>query len=258
MENRNQNNKIRVYVNIEPYNIKFAGLFGKNESLIVFLNFSINILNRIGIKFKPGRIELKNNLAILLPEYKVSDFLKDGDEVVVYSEDFGIDKRIIPGDEYKILYKRKINGLYSKYLKKKKKRNNEDNNNNNNNEYNNINIQNNHTNKKIQNKNINNINNHNNNQNINKKNKINPNQQNKKKSNKQNEDDNKNSIKKEEKNKNKEKEKEKKEKEKEKKEKEKEKEKKEKEKKEIESEKQSSIELKASKYLEDSSDENDD
>ena len=251
MENRNQNNKIRVYVNIEPYNIKFAGLFGKNESLIVFLNFSINILNKIGIKFKPGRIELKNNLAILLPEYKVSDFLKDGDEVIVYSEDFGIDKRIIPGEEYKILYKRKINGLYSKYLKKKKKRNNEDNNNDN--EYYKNNIQNNHINKKIHNKNNNNINNHNNNQNINKKNQINPNQQNKKKLIKQNEENNKNSVKKEEKNKNKEKEKEKKEKEKDKKEKEKEKKEKEKE-----SEKHSSIELKASKYLEDSLDENDD
>ena len=254
MENRNQNNKIRVYVNIEPFNIKFAGLFGKNESLIVFLNFSINILNKLGFKFKPGRIELKKNLAILLPEYKVSDFLKDGDEVIVYSEDFGINKRIIPGDEYKILYKRKINGLYSKYLKKKKKRNNEDNNKDN--EYNNNNIQSNHTNKKIHNKNNNNINNHINNQNINKKNKINPNQQNKKKSNKQNQDDNKNSIKKEEKNKNKEKEK--KEKEKEKKEKEKMEKEKEKEKKEKESEIQSSIELKASKYLEDSLDENDD
>ena len=119
---------MRIFVNIEPYNIKFAGLFNENSSLNIFLKFSIDKLKKLNINYKPGRVELKQNFAILLPEYKVSDFLKDGDEVIVYSEEYGINQRTLPGDDYRTLYKNKISGLYGNFLGKKKNRNNQVNN----------------------------------------------------------------------------------------------------------------------------------
>ena len=121
---------IRIFVNIEPYNIKLAGLFNENLSLNIFLKFSIEKLKKLNINFKPGRVELKQNFAILLPEYKISDFLKDGDEVIVYSEEYGINQRTLPGDDYRTLYKNKISGLYGNFIGKKKNRNNQFNKNN--------------------------------------------------------------------------------------------------------------------------------
>ena len=94
--------------------------FSNNPAnLILYGSIWIKILN---LSFKLGRIELKDNLYILLPEYQINDFLKDRDEVIVYSEDYGINQRIIPGDDNKILYKKNIYFLYEKYLGKKKKK----------------------------------------------------------------------------------------------------------------------------------------
>ena len=123
-EYRNLNDKLRIFIHIEPYNIRLAGLFEKNSSIANILRFVKEKLIKLNLSFKIGRIELKDNLFILLPEYQIADFLKDGDEVIVYSEDYGINQRIIPGDDNKILYKRNIYFLYEKYLGKKKKKDN--------------------------------------------------------------------------------------------------------------------------------------
>ena len=123
-EYRNLNDKLRIFIHIEPYNIRLAGLFEKNSSIANILRFAKEKLIKLNLSFKIGRIELKDNLFILLPEYQIADFLKDGDEVIVYSEDYGINQRIIPGDDNKILYKRNIYFLYEKYLGKKKKKDN--------------------------------------------------------------------------------------------------------------------------------------
>ena len=123
-EYRNLNDKLRIFIHIEPYNIRLAGLFEKNSSITNILRFVKEKLIKLNLSFKIGRIELKDNLFILLPEYQIADFLKDGDEVIVYSEDYGINQRIIPGDDNKILYKKNIYFLYEKYLGKKKKKEN--------------------------------------------------------------------------------------------------------------------------------------
>ena len=123
-EYRNLNDKLRIFIHIEPYNIRLAGLFEKNSSIANILRFAKEKLIKLNLSFKIGRIELKDNLFILLPEYQIADFLKDGDEVIVYSEDYGINQRIIPGDDNKILYKRNIYFLYYIYLGKKKKKDN--------------------------------------------------------------------------------------------------------------------------------------
>ena len=120
----NLNDKLRIFIHIEPYNIRLAGLFEKNSSIANILRFVKEKLIKLNLSFKKEKIELKDNLFILLPEYQVIDFLKDGDEVIVYSEDYGINQRIIPGDDNKILYKKNIYFLYEKYLGKKKKKNN--------------------------------------------------------------------------------------------------------------------------------------
>ena len=120
----NLNDKLRIFINIEPYNIRIAGLFEKNSSITNILKFLKEKMNKLNLSFKLGRIELKDNLYILLPEYQINDFLKDRDEVIVYSEDYGINQRVIPGDDNKILYKKNITFLYEKYLGKKKKKDN--------------------------------------------------------------------------------------------------------------------------------------
>ena len=123
-EYRNLNDKLRIFIHIEPYNIRLAGLFEKNSSIANILRFAKEKLIKLNLSFKIGRIELKDNLFILLPEYQIADFLKDGDEVIVYYEDYRINKRIIHRDDNKKLYKRNIYFLYEKYLGKKKKKDN--------------------------------------------------------------------------------------------------------------------------------------
>ena len=82
--------KIKVFITIEPFNVRFAGLFNANESITSIKNFIQSKMKRIDIKYVLGRLELKDKLAILLPEYHIGDFLENNSEVIAYSQEFGM------------------------------------------------------------------------------------------------------------------------------------------------------------------------
>lgn len=124
MDRENNNiakEKIRIFIQILPYNIRIAGLFDKKAQVGIILRFVKEKLFKLHLSFKPGRIELKENLYILLPEYNISDFLNDKDEIIVYSEDYGINQRFIT-DDFRIMNKKSITYLYHKFIGIKKKK----------------------------------------------------------------------------------------------------------------------------------------
>lgn len=90
--------KVKVFITVEPYNIRLATLFNSNDSLGAIKSFVVEKMKILGIKFEIGRIELKEKLAILLPEFTVGDFLENNSEVVAYSQEFGLNMRTLPGD----------------------------------------------------------------------------------------------------------------------------------------------------------------
>ena len=137
-----KDNKIKIYIIVMPYNVKFAAKFYSGQSNINIINFVKEQMNKMKIRFDPGRIEIKEKNAILLPEYTIGDFLENESEVVVYSEDYGLVHRIIPGDGAETrIFLQKASLLYEKNIGKKRNRDDKKNNNNNQNNKNNNKIQ---------------------------------------------------------------------------------------------------------------------
>lgn len=124
--------KIKVFITIEPFNIRLAALFNANESITTIKIFIQNKMKQIDIKYVLGRLELKEKLAILLPEYHIGDFLENNSEVIAYSQDYGLNMRTLPGDgmDQRPFYQ-KVFLLYEdkSFLKKKTNRNNNNKNN---------------------------------------------------------------------------------------------------------------------------------
>ena len=122
--------KIKIFITIEPFNVRFAALFNANETITAIKNFIQSKMKRIDIKYVLGRLELKDKLAILLPEYHIGDFLENNSEVIAYSQDYGMNMRTLPGDgmDQRPFYQ-KVYLLYEdkSYLKKKTNRNNKNN-----------------------------------------------------------------------------------------------------------------------------------
>ena len=69
--------KIKIFITIDPFNVRFAALFNANETITAIKNFIQSKMKRIDIKYVLGRLELKDKLAILLPEYHIGDFLEN-------------------------------------------------------------------------------------------------------------------------------------------------------------------------------------
>lgn len=119
--------KIKVFVTVEPFNIRFAALFNANEQIKVIKNFVQNKMKQLGIKFSLGRLELKDKLAILLPEFHIGDFLENDSEVIAYNQEYGLNMRTLPGDGMdQRPFLQKVHLLYeeSSFTKKKTNRNN--------------------------------------------------------------------------------------------------------------------------------------
>ena len=118
-----KDNKIKIYIIVMPYNVKFAAKFYSGQSNINIINFVKEQMNKMKIRFEPGRIEIKEKNAILLPEYTIGDFLENESEVVVYSEDYGLVHRVIPGDGAETrIFLQKASLLYEKNIGKKRNR----------------------------------------------------------------------------------------------------------------------------------------
>lgn len=131
--------KIKIFVTVEPFNIRLAALFNANEQISAIKTFVQNKMKHLGIKFFLGRLELKDKLAILLPEFHIGDFLENDSEVVAYSQDYGLNMRTLPGDGMdQRPFFQKVHLLYeeSSFTKKKTNRNNNNHNKNKKNENN--------------------------------------------------------------------------------------------------------------------------
>ena len=130
MEHQTKEQKMRIYITVEPYNVRFGAAFYPSQSIGAIRNFIKNIMNKLHFKFNPGRVEHKDKLAILLPEFKVSEVLEENSEVIVYSQDYGLTLKTLPGDgnDQRLPYFQRISSLYQgNLLNKKQKRNNKTN-----------------------------------------------------------------------------------------------------------------------------------
>ena len=103
-----QQEKIKIYINIQPLNLKLGALFSKSETFQSVINFVYNQTKKLDIKFELGKIIENSSEAIILPEFQIGDFLKASDEISVFSN-YGL--------------KNNISNLYKTFhfLKKKRK-----------------------------------------------------------------------------------------------------------------------------------------
>lgn len=123
-----QDEKVKIYINIEPLGLKFGYVFKKPETFQSIINFVFNQIKKLGVKFELGRIIENKTGAILLTENKIGDFLQDNDEITVYSDEYGFTRNNLPGEDdhssmKKIYYLKSISDLYKSMNFLKKKRN---------------------------------------------------------------------------------------------------------------------------------------
>ena len=84
--------KIHLYANLLPYSLRLALSFYPNETIGDIHFFIEETMRRFRVKYKIGRIERKINNVWLLPQYKISEFLKDQEEINVFSLEYGLTK----------------------------------------------------------------------------------------------------------------------------------------------------------------------
>ena len=77
--------KIKIYVNIQPLNLKIGALFNKSDTFQSAINFVYNQTKKLDVKFELGKIIENKSEAIILPEFKIGDFLQATDEISVFS-----------------------------------------------------------------------------------------------------------------------------------------------------------------------------
>ena len=126
-EEQKENEKVKIYINLEPLGLKFGYVFKQHESFQSVINFVYNQVKKLGIKFELGRIIENKTGAILLTENLIGDFLQNNEEITVYSEDYGFTRTNFPGDDdhnslKKIYYLKSVSDLYKSmnFLKKKR------------------------------------------------------------------------------------------------------------------------------------------
>ena len=111
--------KIHLYALIKPYDINLALTFYPFETIGLVQIFVEDTIRKLkSSPYKIGRIEKKSNHAILLPQYKINEFLSENEEIIVYSLEYGLTKTKISGEK-------KIEDIDELYIGKKLKRKNE-------------------------------------------------------------------------------------------------------------------------------------
>ena len=93
--------KVKIYINIEPFGLKFGYVFKKSETFQSIINFVFNQVKKLEVKL--GRINENKTGAILLTENIIGDFLGNNDEITVYSEEYGFTRNNLPGEDEHIL-----------------------------------------------------------------------------------------------------------------------------------------------------------
>ena len=120
--------RVKIYINIEPLGLKIGYVFKKSETFQSIINFVFNQVKKLGVKFELGRINENKTGAILLTENIIGDFLENNDEITVYSEEYGFTRTNLPGeDEHsslkRVFYLKSVSDLYKSMNFLKKKRN---------------------------------------------------------------------------------------------------------------------------------------
>ena len=120
--------KIKIYITIEPLGLKIGWVFKKNEKIQSIINFVYIQTKKLGIKYKLGRVNENKTGALLLAESALGDFLKNDDQITVYSEEYGFISNNLNGDNdnnsaKKIFYHKNVSDLYKSLTFLKKKRN---------------------------------------------------------------------------------------------------------------------------------------
>ena len=126
-EEPKENEKVKIYINLEPLGLKFGYVFKKQENFQSVINFVYNQVKKLGVKFELGRIVENKTGAILLTENLIGDFLQNNEEITVYSDDYGFTRTNFAGDDdhnslKKIYYLKSVSDLYKSmnFLKKKR------------------------------------------------------------------------------------------------------------------------------------------
>ena len=125
--NTDNNEKVKIYINVEPLGVKFGTVFKKSETFQSIANFILAQVKKLGIKFELGRITEDKTNAIILTDNLIGDFLENNDQVTVYSDEYSFIKSNLPGDvdhnsSKKIFFQRNVSDLYKSknFLKKKR------------------------------------------------------------------------------------------------------------------------------------------
>ena len=127
-EEKQNYERVKIYINIEPLGLKIGYVFKKSETFQSIINFVFNQVKKLGVKFELGRINENKTGAILLTENIIGDFLENNDEITVYSEEYGFTRTNLPGeDEHsslkRVFYLKSVSDLYKSMNFLKKKRN---------------------------------------------------------------------------------------------------------------------------------------
>ena len=127
-EEKQNYERVKIYINIEPLGLKIGYVFKKSETFQSIINFVFNQVKKLGVKFELGRINENKTGAILLTENIIGDFLENNDEITVYSEEYGFTRANLPGENEhsslkRVFYLKSVSDLYKSMNFLKKKRN---------------------------------------------------------------------------------------------------------------------------------------
>ena len=122
------NEKVKIYINVEPFGLKFGAIFKKNETFQSPVNFILNQFRKANIKFELGRITEDKTGALILADNLLGDFLENNDTITLYSQEYGFVKTNIPGGSdhnsiRKLFFLKNVSDLYKSKNFLKKKRN---------------------------------------------------------------------------------------------------------------------------------------
>ena len=106
--------RIRVYITIEPFGLRIAAVFKAKDQVRDIALFVKGVMDKLGIKYELGRIELSSKRAILLNEYILEEFIANDEEIAVYSQEYGLQMKTLPGDgnDMKLPYYQRVELLY--------------------------------------------------------------------------------------------------------------------------------------------------
>ena len=89
------NKKYVLYALIKPYDLKMSLVFSIESRIRYIQEFIEDTMRNYRAKYRVGRIEHKKTASILLPDYKIGEVLEDKDEIIVYSIEYGLTKKVL-------------------------------------------------------------------------------------------------------------------------------------------------------------------